>query len=301
MNALLVPFRQLVERKLWPVAVLLVAAMAAVPMLLASGDEPAAPGPRAQTGGATTTAAATEPIVSLAAPEAREKGRRVLGSRKNPFKPAVLPKKAKADDGRVRTTRSTGSSSGADKPAAPSLGGGSPATTPGGGAPFAPVAPVAPKKVYELYSLTVRFGLTSGTEMKARNLKRLKALPSVAQPVVIYLGLLTNRKTAVFLVDGNVKVQGDGSCHPDPRNCQTVHLTPGETAFLDVVDADGETKEQYQLDYVRVRKTRTTDAEAARRARRSVAGGGREILRSRISRVSGHKYDPDAGVIRAPK
>ena len=60
-----VPFRQLVERRLWPLAVLLVAALVAVPMLLSK--EPATP-----VAAVTATAAGaqgdTQPIVSVGDP-----------------------------------------------------------------------------------------------------------------------------------------------------------------------------------------------------------------------------------------
>ena len=60
-------WRFLVQRKLWPVAILLVAAAAAVPFLL--GKEPAAPaGPAAAVGGEVRrdSTLATEPIVAPA-------------------------------------------------------------------------------------------------------------------------------------------------------------------------------------------------------------------------------------------
>ena len=85
-------WRQLVERRLWPIALLLVAALVAVPVLLASNPAPA-PAP------ATTTAstssddplAASKPIVAQAT-SFDDSSRHVLGAPKDPFKPAVLPK-----------------------------------------------------------------------------------------------------------------------------------------------------------------------------------------------------------------
>ena len=43
MNALATPFRQMVDRKLWPLAILLIAAIAAVPMLLKKEQSVPAP------------------------------------------------------------------------------------------------------------------------------------------------------------------------------------------------------------------------------------------------------------------
>ncbi|MEA3166071.1 MAG: hypothetical protein QOJ26_940, partial [Thermoplasmata archaeon] len=54
MNALSMPFRQLVDRKLWPLAILLIAALVAVPMLLAK-DDAATPLPPAGLGAQAPT------------------------------------------------------------------------------------------------------------------------------------------------------------------------------------------------------------------------------------------------------
>src|SRR3954470_19172634 len=81
-------WRFLVERRLWPVAILLIAAAVAVPLLL--GKEPAEPaGPVAASALKSDEGSplASVPIVAPAG-DADGSGRRhVLGSPKNPFKP----------------------------------------------------------------------------------------------------------------------------------------------------------------------------------------------------------------------
>src|SRR4051812_25861167 len=93
MNAILEPFKSLWKRKLWPVAVLLVGALVAVPMLLASEPTPA-PAP------AVAHAKADEglPATFVASADPAEEGdrRRVLGNPKDPFAPAGLSAKARA-------------------------------------------------------------------------------------------------------------------------------------------------------------------------------------------------------------
>jgi len=295
MNALLTPFRQLVDRKLWPLAILLIAALAAVPVLLAKDD--AAPAvPLASAGAPAASAAVTEPIVSLGTPQEREDARTVLGSRKNPFKPAGKAKKAKTSTV-TTTTATTGGKSAGDADNASSGGGGS--STPTVTTPHVGVSPVTPtkKRTYELYQLKIRFGSTSTEDLANRSVKRLTALPAMADPVLVYLGLKDDQKTAVFLVDANTLVVGDGKCVPSPANCQNLELKKGQTAFVDVLDAKGLSTAQYQLDYVKVLKRTTTDAKAARAARKAVAKGGRDALRANISRVNGWNYDPETGVL----
>lgn len=87
-------WRQLVQRRLWPVAIVLVAGLLAVPVLLASDPEPvpAPPAPVAQ----TDDELAVRPIVSMASAEQAAARHRVLGTAKNPF--AVPKQRASSAD-----------------------------------------------------------------------------------------------------------------------------------------------------------------------------------------------------------
>jgi len=93
MNVILEPFKALWRRKLWPVAVALVAALVAVPMVLAKNPEPTvAP---ANAGAATAEGMPATFVSAAETPEAGAR-RRVLGTAKDPFAPAGLSTKAKA-------------------------------------------------------------------------------------------------------------------------------------------------------------------------------------------------------------
>lgn len=285
MNALVSPFRQLMERKLWPLAILLVAALAAVPMLLARDAETPPPAPAASATQAQTAAAvAAKPIVTVGDDAARETRRKVLGAAKDPFKPQVAAKKPKS----TTTTAKSASASGGD-----SSTGGSTVTTGSGPVPFpgfsSPVTPAAPKKVYEMYSLTIKWGDSASGDLDRRRVNRLKALPSTEEPAVIYLGLLDDKKTAVFLVDHDATIQGDGKCLPSPDDCQTLQMRVNDIAFIDVVGG-----EQYQLELVSIKRGRTTDASALK----SEAKGGRAALRARMGRVGRLRYDASSGTLK---
>ena len=99
MNVLTTTWRQLVRLRLWPLAVLLVAALAAVPFLLSREAEPIVETPVAPATAESAKVSGTlaEPVVAAATTEDRSRRRRVLGSRKDPFEPAPVkkPKKAK--------------------------------------------------------------------------------------------------------------------------------------------------------------------------------------------------------------
>jgi hypothetical protein len=105
--------------------------------------------------------------------------------------------------------------------------------------------------------------------------------------VLIYMGVLKDGKTAVFLVDHDVAPVGDGECHPSPEQCETIRLRAGETEFFDVTDETGAVTEQYQLDLIKIHKggtaspTRSTSGLAA-----SKSGARRSALRSVARRVA---------------
>ena len=286
-------WRYLVARKLWPVALLLIGAIVAVPMVLAKEPDGGGGVPLAGAAKADNSSLATEPVVALAGPGDRAKRRRVLGTRKNPFQPAATPTPtatpstgAQADQPTASTVLPGGATIGGGKstggaisiPGGPTAPGGS--TAPGTGlTPPAGGDPARPS--YELYELSVRFGPSDGAELPKSVLKRLEALPSTEAPVLAYLGVLDDRKTAVFLIDTGVIAQGDGECKPSRASCETVHLKEGETEFFDVLGEDGVTIEaQFQLDVVKIRRKATS---SARVAKASVSKAGRRIVRARVA------------------
>jgi hypothetical protein len=296
MSVLTNTLRYLVQRKLWPLAVLLLAAVVAVPMVMAKDPEAASTPPAVATKSSHSTLA-TEPLVALAGPGDRAKRRRVLGSRKNPFKPASLPRRVKAPAAPKQPATGTPTSG-----AAPTSGGGG--SVPGATVPSLVVTPPAdtttPEKVYEMFEPTVRFGPSStGSALPSRDLTRLAALPSVAEPALVYLGVLDDEETAVFLVDSGVVAHGDGVCKPSRTRCATVQLKAGETELFDVAGHDGQPATQFHLDVVRVRRTETTSARHAMRSYARVSKAGQEILRARVARDGPlrFRYDETSGLL----
>jgi hypothetical protein len=301
-------WRFLVQRKLWPVAILLVAAAAAVPVLL--GKQPAAsPGPAGTAAvKSDDSSLTTEPIVALASDGDRAKRRHVLGSPKDPFKPNATPTPTPKPEAPTSPAQTGGAKDGA--PAG--TPGGTPVSTPGSpvGAPSVPgfttpLAPVTPKKHYELFELTVRFGASADTAPSRKDVKRLEALPSADEPVLIYLGVLKDKKTAVFMVDSGVVAQGDGTCKPSRATCETIQLKEGDTEFFDVPSESGDGTDaasstpsaQYELDVVKIRKTTTTSAKKANKSLARVSKSGRQVLRARVAGDGPlrYRYDKRSG------
>ncbi len=250
MNVLTTTWRQLVRRRLWPVAVLLLAGLVAVPVLLARDPAPVIPQEPTTSAPVEKPAKAddalAEPVVAKASASTRR--RRVLGIRKDPFTPAVLKKKHKAtkkvakkasnDATKPQETPVTSTPSAPSTPVAPSV----------------PTTPAPPKKVYAKDSLIVRFGPADGG-LKRSNVKKLAALGGEDDtPLLIYTGLTDHGKKAVFLVDESLDPSGDGTCDPHPSNCEKVELATGDTEFFDVIDpTTGDVSAQYELDLIDIK------------------------------------------------
>ena len=321
-------WRQLVRRRLWPVAALLVAALAAVPFLLAKDPEPAPVASPASGGSATGTGVlATEPIVALAAPEDRAERRRVLGARHDIFTPTK--KAAKATAKAAKADGATAASAGADAAASTDTSGAgaspSPSASPSAGGsnggstgtgtgstgtetpaaaptPEPAPAPATPEPTWPANSLTVRFGDAAADSLEKSTLERLSPLPSADEPVVIYLGLADEGTTAVFLLGDGVQPTGDGVCLPEPTSCETLALKAGETEFLDVMGEDGTTPgAQYELDVVAIHPAKTaTGATAAAAKAAKTATAGTRAIKAHVA-VLGPlpwRYDRATGVLK---
>lgn len=233
MNAITTTWRQLVRRRLWPVAVLLLAALAAVPVLLAR--EPAVPAPIAPIAVTTADDTIAEPVVAKVTAEDRDRRRRVLGVRKDPFRPAPIKKAktAKADEAKTESAPTKSSTD---------------TSADGGGATETGGEPAPEKKYYAPGTIIVRFGDAAGGELQRFAVNKLEALPDDELPLLVYMGLTKDGKKARFLVDAAVEVDGDGVCKPHPSSCETIELAVGETEFLDVLDPEAEETESEEED-----------------------------------------------------
>ncbi len=293
MNLITDPFRSLVRKKLWPVALLLVAALVAVPFTLAKTPEApiAAAQPLKKEEGLPAT------FVSVAEDGEVTERRRVLGVSKDPFMPADLDKKtkaalkkAKAKEKAAKDAAKTGAGDAAKTGS--TTGGAS-----GGGTKTEPPASDAPPpaKTYPQYSIKVRFGEVD-SDQKTKTAERLAVLPNAETPVLVYRGVEEGGKVAVFELTGSVTAQGDGSCLPSREDCQILRLREGETEFITVNDTGTETDAQYQLELVKIHTSKTTSKSELTKA----SAAGRKLL-SKLDRKSRYAFDGETGTLRKVK
>ena len=301
MSAIRGVLRDLVDRKLWPIAVLLLAAAVAVPMYLgrASADDAPLPSTSLQADAGKVSKAAVK-VDDGAADDDRPGGVR------NPFKQLHVPKKAaapaaastKAPAADPPTGSGSGGSDGSQPPLAPGGNGGD-----GGDKPKTPAG-----DPLDVYHLSLRFGHAEAAQLKTyHDVARLSPLPTADNPFFVYTGVLKDGKTAVFLLSSDATATGDGHCRPSAKSCQTIEVKEGDTEFFDMT-VNGEAV-QYQLDVVKVFKKGASTAAAAAAAYERHSNAGSDMLRkahrvgsSAFKGASNYRWLPDGGVlVRTPK
>jgi hypothetical protein len=294
--------RDLVERKLWPIAVLLLVGAVAVPVYLGrssarDGATPPATNLQADAGKASKAA------VKLDEDPTGDDDR--PGGVRNPFKQLHVPKPAetptagadKAPD--ADQPSGSGGSDGSEPPLDP---GGSGGSGDGGSKPKSSGDPL------DVYHLSLRFGRAEASQLKTyHDVARLSPLPTADNPFFVYTGVLKDGKTAVFLLSSDATATGDGHCRPSPKSCQTIEVKEGDTEFFDLTV--GGSPVQYQLDVVKVFKKGASSAVAAAASHERHSDAGANMLRkahrvgsSAFKGASSYRWLPDSGVlVRTPK
>jgi len=249
--------RDLVDKRLWPVAVLLVAALIAVPLLLAGGGSAGKPVPAAAIDADTSaTASRSVPAVELVGPPSV---RSRPGTVRDPFRrPKPKAVKASADTPPPGTQTTA-----ADPGAAASI----------------PVGPATPAPEPFAYRTEVRFGSTEGDAPKARGISRLTPFGGLIEPALMYLGVSPDGMHATFLLGPTAQQNGEGRCLDVA--CRIKLLKAGDSMVVDVTPAAGQPR-QYALDVVSVKREEMRSERAASEARARVHPDGRDVLRDLI-------------------
>jgi hypothetical protein len=274
MRAIRDVWAELVERRLWPVALLLLAALVAAPVLLAkhvpAQQQVASAGPDAPPVGAPAPPPG-EPVVSVASGPSGSAP--LLGRAKDPFHQQFVPARAASGGGTAPAGSGTATT--------PTGGGGG--STGGAGSPGGSAKPAPRTYVYA--SVDVSFGRAGSPLKQIKDVPRLAPLPSASDPIVIFMGTRSDHETAVFMLSTDVKAQGDGRCVPSATTCEAIELRRGGVALLDVTDANGFVT-QYELDLDGVALHTTTSQAAASAANARVSTVGRRLLHTNAAQVA---------------
>jgi hypothetical protein len=238
-------------KRLWPVAVLLVVALAAVPFVLAKPAEEPPPAAEASAPiDATAGAAQLLPADLEAAKPLLQTSTLSEFNSKNPFKPLRTLKKIEQAAGvESTTTEDATADSGADT--GPTDGGGSGGTTPD---------TFEEEKTVFTYQVIVEVSTADGTDKRVVN--RLGILPSETNPLLVFLGVSADDNgEAVFLVDSTLTQAGEGRCRPSATTCSFLYLTTQDDRDEHIfTDDDGK---EYSIKLLAVRRVQVKAAQAS--------------------------------------
>jgi len=266
-------YRDLRDRRLLSIAIVLVAAIIAVPFLLGGGPEPVT----AVDVGAISAeppegTPLLDPVVLSGQPGLRDPDERLKRlSNRNPFKQqsATPPGDASsglqetdttAGDGGGTTSESSGATVSVDQTSTatssvppvdePSGSGGDPVASPPPVPPERPDPPQPAETMLVFFTVDVKVGPT-GNARKMENVKPGEFLPDEDHPLVQYLRGEFDEAGASFAVSKEVTgAEGKGRCVPDRSRCEFLELRIGEEQRL-TYGPDGKTYRIKLLDVVR--------------------------------------------------
>jgi len=303
--------KELLERKLWPIALVLVIALVAVPVLLtkkAPTDIVTPP-----TGPLPYSSGTTLPAISV---QTAPGNSNLTGKGRNPFTPqhvattstVVTTIPATTTTTPTTSTGTTGVGSGTSSSGSSASSGSgttvtstTPAvsTTPSKPAPTTPPKPApATLTATESYHVSLALTQANGNLNTIDPLERLSILPSAQQPMLIELGVLQGGKSVMFVVEPGTVISGTGTCTPGPIDCEILTLSPGQTAGISKQTSGGSTTAVALLAVNSITVDKHPSVAAANKARETASGVGRQLLnQSPLSAISLFQYDPSAGAV----
>ena len=292
MNALRSIARDLVEKRLWPVAALLAVGIVGalgVAFTAGGGDDPTG----AAAGGAVPGRAAS--AVTMAEETRLGDERGMSGEGNDPFRSSApdspgsgvvpLPGGTPLPDGDLpggvppgaspAPVPDPGGSSGSSGSSGSTGAGGSGGSSGSGGSTGSPEPPVRRRgPEYTFYEVDVRMASAGRRGSLRGDVPRLTPLPSSRNPLVLFFGVFNEGESAGFLIKDGVRVKGS-NCNDEPAGeCSLLRLKRGRDA--DVIIGE----RRYVLKVVAIRRVTTRDEATARRAFERTSRVGECLLNS---------------------
>lgn len=257
------------EKRLAPVALALLAGLLLVPFVLAKGEPEAPPPPPAVAQDPDNGV----PTVSLPEGDQELESRLTAFDPRDPFEPRAAAQIAAPDD--APAGGDTGGDTGAATGGGEGTGAGDTGTgTVGGGGTGGGTTGTGPgdtgatggdtprRTVVYTFTVDLLYG-PFGEERRFNRVRRLELVPSEENPAVVFLGVTTSGKTAVFLVDDRFAVTGEGVCRPSPEECTFLYLREsGDRNSAILTEEDGTRNRLSLRDIDRVAVTSQARGEA---------------------------------------
>jgi hypothetical protein len=285
-NFLLDLWYDLREKRLWPVAALLLAALVATPVVLSKKAEEPEPVPAAVA--APAEAKKREGPAHLAQVKLEElaKGSGSSLSSFDPRNPFAPPRKAleaarRSAEGSSApsTATSAGSGSGSGTGSGGPIDGG-PAgvdvTPDSGGGTVPDIGGYTPpsggtgggdETNAPAYTYVVDVTFRANDRVRTvRGLRKLDMLPDAESPLLIFMGVTENAGNAVFMVDSTLDAAGEGTCKPSPAKCASLYLGPGSEHEFTTNEGDS-----YMLRIDEIRRVKAGAKASASKKNKKIA------------------------------
>lgn len=302
--------RDLIDKRLWPVALLLVAALVAVPVVIGASASDA-PVPAATPVATPAAGSAPKSAITVADEDVVERSR--PGAVSDPFFDPPEPDTATGGGtstatapGSAGSTPSAGSGSSTTNPSTTTSTSTSTGTSTVPGSTPAPSTTATPEPTTDdraertLYRTRLSFGAGDGAEV--RGVSRLEPLGGRSNPAVQYLGTTRSGRSAVFLLGPGAVSEGDAECAE--TTCRVIALKPGDRQVVEVTDEQGSIR-RYALEIDDVVREIADSVGEADRLRARVDADGREVLRAMIldrptaNAIGQFAYDRSTGAVVA--
>jgi hypothetical protein len=262
------------EKRLAPVAAVLLLGLIAVPVLLAQPAEDPGPAPVV----AAPKKADNEALAALTkvklGEDATGKGS-TLGvfDPDNPFSPpkgAIKKETTGVTSGGPGDTPGTpGGSTGSGGDTSTdggSLGGGGGVTSPGTGVTIPGTGGGGggdtTTTVYK-YVVDLTFA-ANGRTRHIKGMEKLDMLPSDSSPLLIFMGVTAKGADAVFLVDSTLEAAGEGRCKPSESECAFAYIGAGSEYVFTEEDGDTYTIKIDEIRKVKVGASAKSSAKGAK-------------------------------------
>ena len=303
--------KELRDRKLWPIAIALIVALVAVPILLSKKAPTKLLVPQ-PTGGLPYSTGTSLPAISVKTAPGASK---FAGKGRDPFTPQhaattatvaavtttpTTPTASTPGTGTAGSGATTPSSGGGSTPVAPVTTSPTPAPTPTTPAPTPKPAPKpGPAGLTDKESYQVSLAMTTadGGVNTIDPLERLSILPSLKQPLLVELGVVRGGKQVLFAVEPGAAVGGPGTCTPGPIDCEIIALSPGQTEGVSKQTPTG-TVPVALFSVNSITAAEHPTVAAANQARRDASDAGRQLMANTpLSAVFLFQYDPSVGAV----
>ena len=280
------------EKRLWPVAVALLVALVAVPLLLSGGSQPvrvaqapivvpAGPAPALPAVSVTTTpsnARLTGPQRNPFTPQVKAHPSAATPSAAANSKPAAKSASKSAATGTSTTTTSTTTSTTTTSTSTTST------QTP------TPTGLTATQSYHVTFSMTNSAGGVDTIDP----LERLSVLPSAQQPLLVEFGVANGGHRVLFVVQPGTIVRGPGACTPGPIDCEILSMAPNQVEWYEKPGAVG----PGLFAVTGINADDFPSATDADKARLAESGAGHDLLQgSTLKALSLFQYRPSLGAV----